>query len=64
VWGPHFARDDSGRIIRWEEVRPTAHIFYGTRLIDIEDDLGKWEGYEGISEKITRVMAGLCDSVM
>ncbi|KAI9445397.1 Mss4-like protein [Lactarius indigo] len=52
VWGPHLARDDSGRILRWAEVRPTAHIFYGTRLLDIEDGLGKWEGYEGNSEKI------------
>jgi hypothetical protein len=52
VWGPHFARDDSGRILHWEEVRPTAHMFYGTRLIDIEDGLGKWEGYEGKSGRI------------
>jgi len=52
VWGPHFARDESGRVLRWDEVRPTAHIFYGTRLLDIDDDLGKWEGYEGTSDKI------------
>src|SRR5712671_3307645 len=52
VWGPHFARDDSGRVLRWDEVRPTAHIFYGTRLLDIEDDLGKWEGYEGKSDRV------------
>jgi len=52
VWGPHFARDDSGRVLRWDEVRPTAHIYYGTRLLDINDDLGKWEGYEGESDKI------------
>jgi len=52
VWGPHFARDESGRVLRWDEVRPTAHIFYGTRLLDIDDDLGKWDGYEGTSDKI------------
>ena len=52
VWGAHFARDDSGRILRWDELKPTAHIFYGTRLLDIEDGLGKWEGYEGNSLRI------------
>jgi hypothetical protein len=52
VWGAHFARDESGRVLRWDEVRPTAHIFYGTRLLDVGDDLGKWEGYEGTSNKI------------
>jgi hypothetical protein len=52
VRGTHFARDDSGRVLRWDEVRPTAHVFYGTRLLDIEDDLGKWEGYEGESDRI------------
>jgi hypothetical protein len=52
VWGPHLARDESGRVLRWDEVRPTAHIYYGTRLLDINDDLGKWEGYEGGSDKI------------
>ncbi|KAH9176899.1 Mss4-like protein [Lactarius sanguifluus] len=52
VWGSHLARDDSGHILRWAELRPTVHIFYGTRLLDIGDGLGKWEGYEGISEKI------------
>ncbi|KAH9176889.1 hypothetical protein EDB89DRAFT_1596612 [Lactarius sanguifluus] len=40
VWGPHLARDDSGHILRWAELRPTAHIFYGTRLLDIGDG---WE---------------------
>lgn len=52
VWGPHFARDASGRVLRWDEVRPSAHMFYGARLLDIEDNLGKWEGYEGKSDKI------------
>ncbi|KAH9018647.1 Mss4-like protein [Lactarius pseudohatsudake] len=38
---PHLARDHSGHILRWAELRPTAHIFYDA-----------WEGYEGTSEKI------------
>jgi hypothetical protein len=53
VWCPHFARDDSGRVLRWNEVRPTAHIFYGTAVgYTIEDGLGRWEGYEGKTDKI------------
>ena len=50
--GQDYRVDDLGRILRWDELRPTAHMFYGTRLLDIEDGLGKWEGYEGKSEKI------------
>ncbi|KAI0307625.1 Mss4-like protein [Multifurca ochricompacta] len=52
VWGSHLARDDSGCILHWEDVRPTAHMFYGTRLLEIDDNLGKWEGYEGKSDRI------------
>lgn len=45
-------RDEGGKIERWELVKPSAHIFYGTRMLDIKDDLGKWEGYEGKSDRI------------
>ena len=44
VWCPHFARDDSGRVLRWNEVRPTAHIFYGTAV-----------GYRRWSGKVGRI---------
>ncbi|TCD69320.1 hypothetical protein EIP91_008076 [Steccherinum ochraceum] len=56
VWGAQLPRDEvEGRIRRevWEVVKPTAHIFYGTRMLDVRDGLGKWEGYEGVSEKIS-----------
>ncbi|KAI0271477.1 Mss4-like protein [Gloeopeniophorella convolvens] len=52
AWGAHFPRDESGRILRWDQVCPTAHIFYETRMLDIPDSLSKWTGYEGSSERI------------
>lgn len=29
--------------------KPSCHIFYATRVIDVEDDLPKWPGHEGQS---------------
>jgi len=52
VWGAQFERDGEGRIIGWDTIKPTAHIFYETRMVDVQDDLGKWVGYEGKSEKL------------
>ncbi|KAI0653915.1 Mss4-like protein [Cubamyces menziesii] len=52
VWGAHLARDEAGKILHWDIVKPTAHIFYGTRLLDVDDGLGKWEGYEGASARL------------
>ncbi|KAI0821479.1 Mss4-like protein [Irpex lacteus] len=52
IWGAHLKRDGEGKIEMWELVKPSAHIFYGTRMLDIKDDLGKWKGYEGKSDRI------------
>ena len=52
VWGAHLARDADGRILGWDGVQPTAHIFYGTRMLDVADGLGKWEGYEARSARV------------
>lgn len=52
IWGVHLERTSGGKIKDWNVVKPTAHIFYGTRILDIEDSLGKWEGYEGDSGRI------------
>ncbi len=52
VWGAHLERDAAGRIVDWAKVRPTAHIFYGTRMLDVGDGLGKWEGYERGSTRL------------
>jgi len=45
-------RDEKGRIKDWNTIKPTAHIFYETRMVDVQDDLGKWSGYEDISERL------------
>jgi len=46
VWAAHLERDAEGRIRDCDDVKPTAHIFYGTRMLEINDDLPKWDGYE------------------
>ena len=50
----HLQRGEDGRILKevWERVKPTAHIFYGTRMLDVPDGLGKWEAYEGKAQRI------------
>ncbi|KAF8327928.1 Mss4-like protein [Cantharellus anzutake] len=52
VWGATLDRDVNGRIIDWSFVKPTDHMFYGTRMLDIPDNLGKWEGYPNQSEPV------------
>lgn len=32
--------------------RPTCHIFYGSRIIDINDDLPKWSGHKDYSDRL------------
>ena len=53
VWGAHLQRDAEGGIEAWDLVRPTAHIFYGTRMLDINDQVGKWDGYENRSNRLS-----------
>lgn len=52
IWAAHLSRDENGRIIGIERVRATAHIFYDTRIVDVDDKLGKWDGYENTSRSI------------
>jgi len=52
VWGSGLDRDTNGKINNWDIVKPTAHMFYGTRVLDVGDELGKWEGYEKKSAKL------------
>ena len=35
-----------------EKFKPTCHIFYGMRIIDINDDLPKWSGHKNKSQKL------------
>lgn len=32
--------------------RPTCHIFYGMRVVDIQDDLPKWSGHKHRSARL------------
>lgn len=32
--------------------KPTCHIFYGSRVMDIDDGLPKWSGHKGQSERL------------
>ncbi len=34
------------------QFRPTCHIFYGLRLMDMNDGLPKWSGHKGTSERL------------
>ena len=35
-----------------EAFRPTCHLFYGSRVIEIQDDLPKWSGHKNHSEQL------------
>jgi len=35
-----------------EAFRPTCHIFYGQRVVDVDDGLPKWSGHKNASERI------------
>jgi hypothetical protein len=32
--------------------KPTCHIFYGTRVVDLSDDLPKWSGHKNHSTRL------------
>jgi len=52
IWGAQLERDAQGKIKDWDTVKPTAHIFYDTRMVDVDDEIGKWTGFENHSEKM------------
>lgn len=52
VWGHQLEKDSDGKTKGWAVLQPTAHIFYETRAQDVGDSLGKWTGYEGLSDRI------------
>lgn len=54
VWGACFKRDAEGKLDSqvWEVIKPDAHIFYGTRMLDVNDEVGKWEGYKDVSKRL------------
>lgn len=52
IWAAVLERDEEGRLKNSEILKPTAHMFYGTRMLNINDGLSKWEGYENSSKRI------------
>ncbi|KAJ7610823.1 Mss4-like protein [Roridomyces roridus] len=48
----HLERDADGNIIDWEDVKPTCHIWYGNRVLDVADSLPKWEGFPRTSTRL------------
>ncbi|GLB43532.1 putative glutathione-dependent formaldehyde-activating enzyme [Lyophyllum shimeji] len=58
IWGAQLERDGDGKLKRWDALKPTAHIFYGTRMLDVDDKLGKWSGYENASQCLARPRSG------
>ncbi|KAF9446900.1 hypothetical protein P691DRAFT_803291 [Macrolepiota fuliginosa MF-IS2] len=50
--GAHFHRDAEGMIENWHLIEPTGHMFYNTRMLDVNDGLPKWEGYAGGSRRL------------
>lgn len=52
VWAGQLERDENGAIKNWEMVKPTAHMFYDMRLFNVHDGLPKWDGYEGLSNRM------------
>ncbi len=35
-----------------EKFRPTCHLFYGSRVMDMDDNLPKWSGHKNHSERL------------
>ena len=35
-----------------DSFRPTCHIFYGNRVVDVDDDLPKWSGHKNKSMRV------------
>ncbi|KAF8346837.1 Mss4-like protein [Amanita rubescens] len=52
IWSAQLERDELGKIKYWDILKPTGHIFYGMRMLDIHDDLAKWEGYNDDSNRL------------
>lgn len=47
-----------------EAFAPSAHIFYGERVIDIDDDVPKWKGHKNTSEQMDHAPNEATDRTM
>ncbi|KAF7785196.1 hypothetical protein Agabi119p4_1361 [Agaricus bisporus var. burnettii] len=49
----HLNRDPATKLfIDADKIKPTAHIFYDTRVLDVPDGIPKWDGYENKSNRL------------
>jgi hypothetical protein len=49
----HFNRDSTTDLIQgFDKIKPTAHIFYDTRVLDIPEGLPKWDEHENKSNRL------------
>ncbi|KAG0149858.1 hypothetical protein CROQUDRAFT_668966 [Cronartium quercuum f. sp. fusiforme G11] len=48
----HYSDRHTNPIIGWDLIKPTVHQFYGTRIMDVKDQLTRWAGYEAQSERL------------
>ncbi|CAK5264468.1 unnamed protein product, partial [Mycena citricolor] len=47
-----FARGADDMVLNWDILKPTAHIFYNTRVVDVQDGLPKWAGFPRSSDRM------------
>ncbi|KAH8817808.1 Mss4-like protein [Flagelloscypha sp. PMI_526] len=53
IWSTQLDRDGAGgKVIGWNVVAPTCHIYYDTAIVEVNDDLPKWEGLPDISKRL------------
>ena len=55
MWPACFERNpETHQLLHQDEawLQPTCHMFYGTRVRNVSDDLPKWDGFEGKSERL------------
>lgn len=55
VFAAQMERDEDGKVRGWKTIQPKYHIFYDTRLMDVNDGLPKWSGY---AEQSTLLFSG------
>ncbi|PRP81786.1 hypothetical protein PROFUN_10775 [Planoprotostelium fungivorum] len=52
LWPSTLERTSDNKIPAMDVLKPTDHIFYGSRSMDIQDNLPKWEGYPNQSKRL------------
>jgi len=56
LWPTNFERHPETNLILLKDaewLKPASHMFYNTRVVDIRDELPKWEGFAEESKRIS-----------